>query len=59
VGRQISTFVGRIFTDFQRSTDSKIPFTALKGGTTELVGDDPVSARVQRAVGPLISKDMG
>jgi hypothetical protein len=51
--------MGRTLTDFQRKTDSNIPFTALKAGTTEDVGAEPASGRDQSAVGPEISRETG
>jgi hypothetical protein len=47
------------FTDFQRCTDSKMPFAALNVGETYDTGDEPASGRVQSAVGPEISSWMG
>lgn len=43
------------YSDFQRSTDSKMPFTALNVGATYDTGEEPVSGRVHMAVGPEIS----
>ena len=38
---------------------SKMPFTALNVGATYDTGDDPVSGRVQSAVGPEIFSWIG